>query len=310
MYKKAVLINIKETDLDEPFWGKLDELVGSRVFITRDDPKLKDELKDCDCLLLGFQVDTQQDIIDAAPNLAYIGVLATAYGTIDTEYAASKNIPVCNLAGYSSEAVAEFTIAILLWQIRSLEEGLERGKNGNYSFDGMTARELMGSQFGVIGLGDIGNRVAELAAGFGANVSYWSRNKKNVPFEYKEVNALLSSCDYISVNVAETPETTGLINAANLASVKPGAVIVSTVPPAVIETQALADRLSKNDIMFISDHADEMSEDELAKLKQYKNCVLLPAIAFITDEARQVKQEMFIGNIKAALDKAPDNQVN
>jgi len=310
MFKKAVLVNIKESDLDKSYWDKLDELVESKVFITRDDPKLKDELKECDCLLLGFQVDTQKDIIDAAPNLAYIGVLATAYGTIDTEYAKSKNIPVCNLAGYSSEAVAEFTLAILLYQIRSLEEGINRGKSGNYDFAGMKARELKDSKFGVIGLGSIGGRVAELAAGFGANVSYWSRDKKSVPFTYQDLDTLMSTCDYISVNVAETPETTGLLNGDNLPKVKAGAVIISTVPPPVVETQALADRLAKGDIVFVSDHADEMPENELDKLKQYKNCILLPAIAFITDEARQVKQEMFVGNIKAALNKAPVNTVN
>lgn len=310
MFKKAVLVNVRESDLDKAYWDQLDKLIENRISISRDDSRLKDELKDCDCLLLGFQIDINKDIIDAAPKLEYIGVLATAYGTIDIEYAKSKNIPVSNLAGYSSEAVAEFTLAILLWQIRQLEEGIKRGRQGNYEIEGMKARELKGSQFGVIGLGNIGKRVAELAAGFGANVSYYSKNKKDVKFAYKDLDTILSTSDYISINVAETPETVGLINSNNLVKVKSGAIIINTVPPTVVNIQALVDRLSKNDIVFISDHADGMSEEDLNLLKQYSNCLLLPAIAFITDEARQAKQMIFIDNIKAAISKSPINQVN
>jgi lactate dehydrogenase-like 2-hydroxyacid dehydrogenase len=310
MYKKAVFVNIKEIDLAQSYWNKLNPLIKTRVFITRDDPTLSDQLKDCDCLLIGFQVNIQKDIIDAAPNLKYIGIFATAYGTIDIEYAKSKNIPVSNLAGYSSEGVAEFTLAILLYQIRSLAEGISRGKAGQYNETGIKARELRGSQFGVIGLGSIGKRVAELAAGFGANVSYWSRGQKDNSFTYKELNDLIGSSDYISVNVAETPETTGLLNSTNLMKVKNGVVIISTVPPPIIETKALVDLLSQGKIVFISDHADEMTTEDLSQLKQYDNVLLLPAIAYITDEAKQAQQEMFISNIEAALNGTPANRVN
>ncbi|HVW23060.1 MAG TPA: 2-hydroxyacid dehydrogenase [Candidatus Saccharimonadales bacterium] len=306
-FSKAVLVNISESDLDQKYWQQIDELVESRIFIKRDDPNLTAELKDADCLMLGFQVPTDKDIFDAAPNLKLVSILATAYGTVNLDIAKQRGIPVCNLAGYSTEAVAEFTIAILLHQIRQFEEGLARGKAGNYDFAGLSARELKNSQFGVVGLGNIGNRVAELAAGFGANVSYWSRSKKDVPFTYKELNKLLAESDYISVNVAQTPDTEGLFNAETLALVKPGTVIINTVPPEIFDTDALAVRLAKDDIAYVSDHADEMSPENLAKLKDLKNCLLLPAIAFITQEARVNKQEIFVGNLKAVLEGKPQN---
>lgn len=309
-FKKAVLINIADTHFDKEYWNQIDELVENRVSLSRDDPKLMDELKDCDVLMLGFQVPTDKDIFDAAPNLKLIDILATAYGTVNLEEATKKGVVVCNLAGYSTEAVAEFTIAILLYQIRQIEEGVKRGKAGNYDFEGMSAKELKGSNFGVIGLGNIGNRVAELAAGFGANVSYWSRNKKQVPFTYKELDKLLTESDYISVNVAEEPETKNLLNDKNLPTIPKGAVLISTVPPDIINTDALVARLEKNDLTFISDHPDEMTEENLAKIKQYKNAILIPPIAFITDEARVNKQEIFVGNLKAALEGKPQNKVN
>ncbi|MEK7096051.1 MAG: 2-hydroxyacid dehydrogenase [Patescibacteria group bacterium] len=308
-FKKAVLVEIEDYALDKKCWDELDGLIETRVSISRKDPNFLKTIEDADCLLVGFQIDVGKDVIDAAPNLKYIGVLATAYGTVDYEYAASKNISVCNLAGYSTEAVAEFTITMILWQLRQIEEGVSRARKGNYGFEGMSARELKNSEFGVIGLGSIGNRVAELAAGFGAKVSYWSRNKKETPFKYKELNDLLSSSDDISVNIAETPETTNLLNKDNLALLKSGAILVNTVPPPVINTDDLAARLSKGDITYIFDHADEMTKEDLAKLNTHKNCLALGPIGFITKEARKNKQEIFVGNIKAFLEGAPQNVV-
>ena len=256
-FQKAVFVNIADSHFDKKYLDQIDEFAEKRVMLSRDDSNLMTELKDCDCLMLGFQVPTGKDIFDAAPNLKLINILATAYGTVDLEIAKQKNI-----------------------------------------------------NFGIIGLGNIGNRVAELAAGFGANVSYWSRNKKDNDFTYKELDELLSESDYISVNVAQTPETENLLNDKNIPLIKSGAVVISTVPPEVIETNALASRLAKKDITFVSDHADEMSEETISALKPYSNCLLLPAIAFITAEARINKQEIFIGNIKAALEGKPQNKVN
>ncbi len=308
-FKKAVFINITEGHFDQNYWEQLDNLYEQKVLLSRDDPKLMGELKDCDALLIGFQVPTGKDILDAAPNLKLINILATAYGTVDLDEAAKRNIPVCNLAGYSTEAVAEFTIAILLYQIRQLEEGVKRGKAGNYNFDGMSAKELKNGNFGVVGLGSIGGRVAELAAGFGANVSYWSRNKKETPFTYKELDKLLAESDYLSINVAQTSDTENLLNDKTIPLIKSGAVVISTVPPEVTNTDALAARLAKGDITFVSDHGDEMSEDNLSKIKQYSNCLLLPAIGFITAEARINKQEIFIANMNGFLEDKSQNKV-
>jgi glycerate dehydrogenase len=309
-FKKAVMINITEGHFDQKYWDELDELVERRVLIKRDDPSLLDELRDCDCLLLGFQVPTGKDIIDAAPNLRFIGIMATAYGTVDLEAATARNIAVCNLAGYSTESVAEFTIAAIMHEIRGLEEGLKRAREGNYDESGIRARDLKGSSFGVIGLGNIGKRVAELAAGFGANVSYWSHSKKESPFAYKELDDLLANSTFISVNVAESEDTKDLLNSINLSLVKADSVIISTVPPAVINTAALAERLGKNDITFISDHADEMEAQDLETIKSLSGSVFYPAIAYISDEARIAKQEIFISNMSGFLEDNVQNKVN
>ena len=310
-FKKAVLIKIADTHFDPKSWDKINALVEKKVSLAPNDPKLKDELKDCDCLLLGFQVPIGEDILAAAPNLKYIGVLATAYGTVDLAAATKRNIPVCNLGGYSTESVAEFVITAILHEIRNIAEGLKRAQSGNYSFEGIRARELKNSNFGVIGLGNLGNRVAELAAGFGANVSYWSHTKKKSPFQYRELEDLLSNCPFISLNVAEVKETIGLLNAKNLPLIKADSVLISTVPPPIINTDALVARLSKNDVTFIFDHPDEMKKEDLDKLKPFKNVVVYPPIAFLSDEARIAKQEIFISNMTDFIEgKNLKNKVN
>jgi len=309
-FKKAVLIKIADSHLDPKYWDKLNDLVENKVSLEPDDPKLKDELKDCECLFLGFQVPIGKEFFDAAPNLKFINILATAYGTVDLEEAAKRNIPVCNLGGYSTESVAEFTIAAILHEIRDFQEGLKRAGSGNYSFVGIRARELKNSTFGVIGLGNIGNRVAELAAGFGAKVSYWSRTEKKTPFQYRELNDLLSTCTYISVNVPESKETTGLLNAKNLPLIQADGVLISTVPPPIIDVDALAARLSKNDMTYIFDHPDSMPTEELAKISKFENCVVYPGIAFLSDEARIAKQEIFINNITGFFAGSVQNKVN
>ncbi len=107
-FKKAVLIKIADTHFDQKYWDKIDALVEKRVSLTIDSPKLKNELKDCDCLLLGFQVPVGEDILAVAPNLKYIGILATAYGTVDLAATTKRNIPVCNLGGYSTVSSSHF----------------------------------------------------------------------------------------------------------------------------------------------------------------------------------------------------------
>lgn len=133
---------------------------------------------------------------------------------------------------------------------------------------------------------------------------------KNVAYEYKDLEQLLEQSDFISINLSLTKETEGIINSERIESIKPGAVIVNTAPMELLDFDALAKRLEKGDITFITDHSDEMSEENLNRLKRCSNCVLYPPIAYISDEARIAKQEIFIGNVKAALEGKPQNKVN
>lgn len=173
-FKKILTVGIQETDLNADFWKQLDDLTDRRVSLSEDDPKVVDELIEADCLLVKFN-GASKVMMEKATNLKYVGALATGYGKIDVGYASQKSVVVTNVPGYSTESVAEFVIAVILERIRQLVKGLQNVKNGNYSEADFQATELKAKNFGVIGLGQIGSRVAELASGFNAKVSYWAR---------------------------------------------------------------------------------------------------------------------------------------
>ncbi len=312
-FKKAVIVNIDKESLAPAAWKKIEGFVSKLVFLPKDSPKIISELKDTDCLLVSFGLSVTKQMIDAAPNLKYIGVLATAFGKIDVSHAKKKKVIVSNLAGYSTESVAEFVIATILEAIRGLEEGKRRGRSGNYSEMGIPAFELKNKTFGVIGLGSIGGRVAEIVLGFGANVAYYSRNrKKNLEkkgIKYVPLETLIKTSDIISINLAQTKETERILSEKRLNVLKKGVVIVNTAPMELVDINALAKRLSKKYITFILDHSDEMSEKDLKVLSKYPNCIIYPPMAYISREAAENKQNIFISNIENFLKGKPSNVV-
>ncbi len=313
-FKKILLVGIDESKLDSDYWKRLDALAERRLHLPNGSPEIKNELVETDCLLVGFGIKVDREAMDSAPNLKYIGVLATAYGKVDTEYARGKGVLVCNIPGYSTESVAEFVFAAILENIRHLEEGKRRGGAGNYSDAGISASEIKNKIFGILGLGRIGSRVAEIALGFGADVRYWSRNRKEEleqkGIKYEDEASLIPKCDFLSLNFAQTEDTEKFLNEERLEKIKGGSVIVNTAPMELVDIDALERRLERGDVTFILDHSDEMKEDDLKKLSKYKNCIIYPPIAYVSKEARIAKQEIFVKNIESFLKGFPINTVN
>ena len=313
-FKKTLLVNIKEADLDRKYWEKIDFMTANKIFLSKDSPQIMQELKNTDCLLVGFATPVTKEHIDVAPNLKYVGTLAVAYHKIDTKYARQKGIAVTNIAGYCTESVAEFIIGAILNEIRQLDEGKSRAQSNNYDFAGMSASEIKGKVFGIFGLGNIGARTAELAQGFGADVRYWNRTRKKdyetKGIKYEEKDKLLEEADFISINFAHTPETDKFLDDKAFSKIKPGAIVINTVPMETTDLAALEKRLKKKDIIFILDHSDEMKQEELDILHKYENCIIYPPIAFISKEARLNKQNLFVENIENFLKGEPTNVVN
>ncbi|KKR85906.1 MAG: Glycerate dehydrogenase [Candidatus Curtissbacteria bacterium GW2011_GWA1_41_11] len=297
-FQKALFIGVTEASLDKKYWKGLDNLIAKKAFVAKESPQIEKEIKDADCLFLAFATPLTKDLIDKAPKLKYIGQFSTAFGRVDVDYAKKKGIPVTNLAGFSTESVAEFTIAAILEAIRGLETGKQRGKKLNVDEGGIKVWEIKGKNFGILGLGKIGRRVGELANGFGAHVIYWSRNKKkDSSFKYQELDEVIKSADFLSINLAQNAQTEKILNKKRFSQIKPGCVVINTCPMELIDLDGLTSRLAKKDIIFILDHSDEMAIADLKKLSKYPNCIIYPPMAYISEEAKVNRQEMFVSNI-------------
>ncbi len=313
-FNKTLVIGIDESKLDAKYWENIKTLAKKTVSLHKDSPGIGSEITGADCLLVNFGVTVDRKMIGSASALKYVGILATAYGKVDADYAKSKGITVCNIPGYSTESVAEFVFASVLEHIRHLEQGKQRGRSGNYSEAGISAMEIKNKIFGIIGLGRIGSRVAEIALGFGADVRYWSRNRKDgvekKGVKYMDADEIISNADILSLHLAQTKNTENFLNRERINAVKQGAIVVNTAPMELVDIDALSERLAKGDITFILDHSDEMTESDLQKLYRHTNCIIYPPMAYITKEARMAKQEIFVGNIENFLKGSPTNKVN
>lgn len=303
-FKKILVTGFDKSNLDNNIWVKMKRLAGSIVF---------ESASDVDCLLSKFN-KVDKKMIDKLPRLKYIGVLATGYGTVDIGYAQRKKIVVSNIPGYSTESVAEWVFGLILEHLRDLERAKQVGRNGDFSGNGFSAYEIKGKTFGVIGLGRIGQRVAEIAQGYGAKVIYWSRNRKKEiekrGVRYEPIDTLIPKCDFLSLHLNKTKETEMILNKKRINLIKKGTVVINVAPMELVDLSALINRLKKSDITFIFDHPDEMEKKDVNKIAQYKNCLVYPPIGFITKEARVIKQETFVSNLINFLKGQPSNKVN
>lgn len=273
-----------------------------------------DKIKDADVLLTKITTKVDKELIDSCKNLKYIGVFATSFSKIDIEYAESKGIVVTNLAGYSTEAVAEFVFSVLLDYIRDLERGKENARKNDFEFLSFLGWELKGKTIGIIGLGSIGRRVSEIAQGFGLNVIYWSRNRKldyeSKGIEYYELEDVLKKSDIIIIHLAHNNETNKIINKDMLEKIKNGAVLITLTSLELMDTEKLKELLKQGRFVLISDYLDLFQEEERKELQKLKNVVAFPPLAFRTKEAIQRQKNLLIDNLVKFSEGKIQNKVN
>ena len=295
-FKKILVTGFDKSNLDENVWARIRKLTNSVVF---------NPAKDVDCLFSRFN-KVDKEVIDSFPNLKYIGLLATGTGTIDLSYAKRKKIVVCNIPGYATESVAEWVFALILEYLRDLERAKQIARKEEFSGNGFSATEILVNKFGIVGLGRIGRRVAQIAQAFGANVVYWSRTKKD-GFKYEKLDDLVKTSDFISLHALTTKDTEGILD---VSKVKPGAIVVNVSGMEQVNIPALEKRLAKGDITFILDHPDEMKPQDVKKLAKFPKCIIYPPIGYVSKEGRILKQEIFVANIENFLKGKPTNKVN
>jgi phosphoglycerate dehydrogenase-like enzyme len=313
MFAKAVLIDFKEGDIPSAYFNRIKKLFRAVKLLDRDNSRLQNELKDTDVVFAKIFSKIDREIFDAAPKLKYVGVLSTAFDAIDVKCAKSKGVIVCNLGGYSTEAVAEFAVATLFEQVRELEKAKNQARKKDFSFTNFMGRDLKGRTLGVIGAGKIGSRIAGLALGIGMKVTYFSREKKpdieKMGARKKSLDYILSSNEFVILALALNKETGGIINKTKIKTLKKGSIFISIAPPKLIDSGAMLARANKGEITFIFDHSDDIDLPLAKKFLESKNCTVYPPIAFRTEEANTNRFEIFTSNIEKFAKGKGQNRV-
>ena len=207
----------------------------------------RERVKDIDVLLIN-KVLVDKDLIDSAPNLKLIGIAATGVNNIDVDYAASKGIPVRNAVGYSTDSVVQSTFMHILSLVGGGQYFDESVKSGSYSRSGMFTDpnwnwwELAGKTIGIIGLGNIGKKVATIAEAFGMEVCYFSTSGTGHCKDYPclPLEELLSKSDIVSIHAPLNERTLNLIGEKQLEMMKPSAYLVNMGRGAIVVEADLA----------------------------------------------------------------------
>ena len=271
--------------------------------------EVRERVKDADVIVLN-KVLINEESIGTAEKLKLVCVTATGTNNLDKEYLAKRNITWRNVAGYSTESVAQHTFALLLFLLEKLRYYDEYVKEDRYtndvSFSHFEERftEICGKTWGIIGLGNIGRRVASIAQAFGANVIYASPSGSSPQEGYHQVDldTLLKTSDIVSVHAPLNEYTENLMNADAFQKMKSTAIFLNLGRGAIVVEKDLVEALNNNviraaglDVLSI----EPMSPDNpLRQLKDSRKLFITPHIAWASVEARTKLMDIIFNQIK------------
>ena len=269
---------------------------------TSDVPTLIEEAKDAEVMILA-NMPMPAEVLRACSGLKFIDVAFTGVDHIGLEAARERGIAVSNASGYSNEAVAELVLGMVLSKARNLRAVEDRCRAGGTK-DGLVGWELKGKTIGIVGLGKIGTRTAELFHAFGATVLAHSRTVHTDAPEYVEQTALeelLGRSDVVALHCPLNDSTRSLIGAAELAAMKPGALLVNAARGPVVDEDALAQALEQGRLggACLDVFAQEPPLNPASPLLKAPRTLVTPHVAFATRESMSLRAEIVFDNLRA-----------
>ncbi|MBE6071831.1 MAG: D-2-hydroxyacid dehydrogenase [Clostridium butyricum] len=300
---------------------KLNEFGQVTYYEQTEKEEVKERIKEANIVLTNKVVLNEENLKHAS-NLELICEMATGYNNIDIEYAKRKGIAVTNVAGYSTGTVAQHTFALLLTLYDNINYFDNFVKSGEYSKSGMftnlnkTYNDLSGKVWGIIGLGNIGKRVAKIAQAFGARVIYYSTSGKNSDsnFVRVEFEELLKTCDVISIHAPLNDKTKGLINYEALTMMKKNAIVINVGRGPIVVDEDLARAIDEEIIGGAALDVFEVEpipkENPLLKVRNKEKLILTPHIAWASEEARNRLFNDLLENIRAFNKEEKRNRVD
>lgn len=269
--------------------------------------------------LITNKVVIDESLMEKLPGLKYIGVTATGYNVVDVRASTDRNIVVTNIPAYSTNSVAQLVFSHLLnvanrveLHAHSVKAG-EWATNPDFAYWKTSQMELAGKTIGIIGLGQIGRKVAEIAQVFGMNVVFYNRSQKadlSDGMVQKNLDEVFAESDFVSLNCPLTNENAGFVNRKLIETMKPGAVLINTGRGGLVNEPDLAEALNTGKIAAAC--LDVLSTEPPLPdnpLIAARNCFITPHIAWATLEARQRLMNVTIENLENYLSGTPKNVV-
>lgn len=279
---------------------------------TTDPQKLIEEARDADAMILA-NMPMPADVLRKCDKLKFIDVAFTGVDHVGLDAAKEKNIAVSNASGYSNEAVSELVIGTTLSlarNLRSVEDRCREGKDKT----GLVGWEIKGKTVGIIGLGKIGTRTAELFHAFGATVLAQSRTHHDGIAEYIEQvtqEELLRRSDIVVLHCPLNDSTRGMINAEKLAMMKPTALLVNVARGPVVVEKDLVNALENGVIAgaALDVFENEPPLDPASPVLHAPNCLVTPHVAFATQQSMSLRAEIVFENLAQWMDGHPINVI-
>ena len=287
-------------------WEKLDNMCDKlTVFDATPMDKALSRIGDSE-ILMTSKCPITREFMEKCPNLRYIGCTATGYNNIDVRAAADLGIAVTNVPAYSTDAVAQHTIALMLELTNNVGLHNQSVQNGQWAqsdyfcYWEKPIMLLAGKSLGIIGYGAIGKKVAEIARALGMTVNVFSQDPESA-----------MKSDFVSLHCPLTTENEKMVNSEFLVNMKPGAVLINTARGRLVDERALADALKSG---FLGGAAVDILSDEPASencpLIGLDNCIITPHIAWAPKEMRQLVIDRLAENLQAWLDGRMLNRVD
>ncbi len=288
---KAVFLDCVDINHGDLSWAPMENLCEFQWHLTSTEEEARQRLHDAEAVFVdSFPID--RSIMEEHPQLKYIGIAATGFNHIDLEAAAQLGVAVTNIPAYSTDAVAQHAIALLL-QLTN--------HPGNYVNVEKTPLTLLkGKQIGIIGYGNIGRRIGEIAGALGMEV---------IP--YSEDPARAMKADVLSLNCPLTEENRGMVDSTFISEMKDGAILINTARGGLVHEEELAEALRSGKITAAGlDVLEQEPPDETCPLLGLNNCVITPHIAFTPRETRKLIIDLLAENLKSFLEGGRTNRID
>lgn len=278
--------------------------------------ELPARIKDADIVLCNKTLMTRE-AMSGANNLKYIGIFATGFNNIDLDYTHSHGITVCNVPGYSTEAVAQHTFAFileLLCRVSDYNKTVKQGdwvKSRTFSYFPIPLYELSGKTLGIVGMGSIGSRVVDIAKAFGMNVLVYKRSKiDDSRVQQVSLDELLKNSDIVSLHCPLNKDSENMMNKEAFDKMKDGAVFINTARGGLVDEYALRDALESKKLLGAG--LDVLRQEPMNKdcpLLGVENCIITPHIAWAGLETRKRLMGIVASNIASFISGKPVNTV-